>query len=91
MGQCEIQIMRKIAALKFDQNESIRDKLLATKGFLYEATKDMDFGCGLTLGQSKELNQKGIKKKTCLALFWPSTETKMLGLRCKLILNFTRS
>ena len=64
--------MRKIAALKFDQNVSIRDKLLATKGFLYEATKDMDFGCGLTL-------------------FWPSTETNNLGLRCKLILISTRS
>ena len=60
--------MRKIIALKFDQNDQIRDKLLATKGFLYEATKDLDFGCGLTLGQAKDINQTGIKGKNMLGI-----------------------
>ena len=48
----KFKIMRKITALKFDQNDSICDKLLFTSGYLYEATKDIEVGCGLTLGQN---------------------------------------
>ena len=59
----KIKIMRKIIALKFDQNDGIRDKLLGTTGFLYEATKDSDFACGHTLAEAKNINQKGITGK----------------------------
>ena len=38
--------MGNIVALKFDQNDSIWDKLLGTKGLLFEATRDLEFGCG---------------------------------------------
>ena len=35
----KVKIMKKIIHLKFDQNDNLRDKLLATKGFLYETTQ----------------------------------------------------
>ena len=57
------KIMEKIISLEFDQNDSIRDKLLSKTGFLYEATKDMDFGCGLTLGQHRNIYQEFIRYK----------------------------
>ena len=60
------KIMKNKVILKFDQNDSIRDKLLATTGYLYEATKDMDFGCGMTLGQNMEICQENIKGKNML-------------------------
>ena len=73
------KVMRKIIALKFDQNDQIRDKLLATKGFLYEATKDLDFGCGLTLGQAKDINQKGIRGKNMLGIIICEYREEFLG------------
>ena len=75
------KIMRKVIALKFDQNDLIRDKLLATQGFLYEATKDIDFGCGLTLGQSKDINQKGIKGKNMLGIILCEYMDDYLGVK----------
>ena len=43
----KIEVMKKIINRKFDQNDSLRDRLLKTKGELYEATKtDLDFACG---------------------------------------------
>ena len=73
------KVMRKIIALKFNQNNQIRDKLLATKGFLYEATKDLDFGCGLTLGQAKDINQKGIRGKNMLGIIICEYREEILG------------
>ena len=61
-------VMKKIINLKFDQNDSIRDKLLRTTGCLYEATKDMEFGCGLTLGQNRDIYQGNIKGKNMLGI-----------------------
>ena len=77
----KFKIMRKIIALKFDQNDSIRDKLLATQGFLYEATKDLEFGCGLTLGQAKDINQKGIKGKNMLGTILCEYRDEYLGVK----------
>ena len=58
--------------MKFDQNDSLRDKLLNTKGFLYEATKaDMDFACGFTLSQIKDISKKNITGKNILGeILW---------------------
>ena len=64
----KFKVMRKIVALKFDQNDSIRDKSLGTKGLLFEATKDLEFGCGLTLGQAKQINSKDTKGKNILGV-----------------------
>ena len=59
--------MRKIIRLKFDQNDGLRDRLINTKGFLYEATKaDLDFACGFTLSQAKEIKKDNIKGKNML-------------------------
>ena len=64
----KFKIMRKIVSLKFDQNDSIRDKLLGTNGLLFEATKDIEFGCGLTLGQAKDINSKDMKGQNMLGI-----------------------
>ena len=75
----KFKIMKKIISLKFDQNDSIRDKLLTTTGFLYEATKDMEFGCGLTLGQLKEICQENIKGKNRLGIMLCEYRDAILG------------
>ena len=59
--------MRKIVASKFDQNDNLRDRLINTKGCLYEATKaDLDFACGFTLSQAKEIKKDNLKGKNKL-------------------------
>ena len=75
------KVMRKIITLKFEQNDSIRDRLLATKGFLYEATKDIDFGCGFTLGQAKNINQQNIKGKNMLGIILAEYRDEYLGIK----------
>ena len=49
--------MRKVIYLKFDQNDGLRDKLLATIGHLYEAMKGDSFSCGMSLAQAKDISQ----------------------------------
>ena len=61
----KFKIMRKIVALKLGQNDAIRDRLLGMVGFLYEATKDPDFVCRLTLSEASKINQGSITKRTC--------------------------
>ena len=63
----KIDIMKKIISMKFDQNDSLRDRLLRTQGYLYEATgADMDFACGLTLSQTKDISKNKITGKNIL-------------------------
>ena len=63
----KFQVMKKIITMKFDQNDSLRDRLLGTKGMLYEATKsDLDFACGYTLSQTKDIRKNNIKGKNLL-------------------------
>ena len=65
--QVKFEVMKKIITKKFDQNDNIRDKLLNTKGNLYEATKsDLDFACGYTLSQTKEIKRDNLKGKNKL-------------------------
>ena len=71
--------MRKIVKLKFDQNDYIRDKLLKTKGLLFEATKDTDFRSGLTLGQAKDINAKDMKGKNMLGIILCEYLDKIMG------------
>ena len=52
--------MRKFINLKFDQHDELRDKLLATIGHLYEATKGDSFSCGLSLAQAKDISEETI-------------------------------
>ena len=73
------KIMRKIVALKFDQNDSIRDKLLGTKGLLFEATKDLEFGCGLTLGQAKDISSKDMKGENMLGILLCEYRDEIIG------------
>ena len=77
----KFKIMRKIIALKFDQNDGIRDKLLGTTGFLYEATKDLDFACGLTLSEAKNISQKGITGKNMLGVILCEYRDERLGIK----------
>ena len=65
-NETKMETMEKVIKLKFDQNDSIRDKLLTTTGKLYEATTDKFFGCGLTLAQYSSINQISITGKNRL-------------------------
>ena len=76
----KVEVMKKIITKKFDQNDSIRDRLLKTKGFLYEATKaDMDFACGLTLSQAKDISKDQITGKNILGDLLCDYRDKFLG------------
>ena len=77
--EAKFKVMRKIITLKFDQHDNIRDKLLSTTGFLYEATKDTEFGCGLTLGQNREIKQDSIKGKNMLGKILCEYRDEILG------------
>ena len=54
------QIMANAQDKKFRQNPVIRQKLMDTKGTLYEATKDEFFGSGLTLSQKPLFGKAGM-------------------------------
>ena len=56
----KLKVMRMIINLKFDQNPNIRDKLLKTKGNLYEATTDRFFGCGFSIAQHSRINSTSV-------------------------------
>ena len=65
--ETKIKVMKKIVGLKFDQNDNLRDKLLKTSRFLYEATKsDLDFACGMVLSQCKDICKTKIPGKNML-------------------------
>ena len=44
-------VIAKAQEKKFGQNENLRKRLLETKGNLYEATRDEEFGVGFTIAQ----------------------------------------
>ena len=77
----KFKIMRKIIALKFDQNDGIRDRLLGMIGFLYEATKDSDFACGFTLAEAKKINQTSITGKNMLGVILGEYRDERLGIK----------
>ena len=73
-------MIKKIVSLKFDENDSLRDKLLKTKGWfiIYEATKaDMDFACGLTSSQAKDIAKNKSLEKNSLVKYCVTTETTL--------------
>ena len=57
----KLKIMKKVVHLKFDQNDSLRDKLLAIQGPLYEATKGDSFSCGMSLAKAKHIAKDTIQ------------------------------
>ena len=78
--QAKQKIMKKVIHLKFDQNPALKDKLLATKGFLYEATKGDSFLCGLSLPQAKDIDQASITKENQLGKILMEYRDENLGL-----------
>ena len=76
----KLKIMRKIIYLKFDQNENLRDKLLATVGYLYEATKGDSFSCGMSLAQAKDISQESITGANHLGIILVEYRNDYLGL-----------
>ena len=58
--EIKLKIMRKLINLKFDQNDGLEDKLLATISHLYEAMKRDSFSCGMSLAQAKDISQETI-------------------------------
>ena len=77
--EAKLKIMRKVIKLKFDQNDSIRDKLLATIGHLYEATKGDSFSCGMTLAQAKDIAQDTITGANQLGTILEEYRNECLG------------
>ena len=71
--------MKKIIHLKFDQNDSLRDKLLATKGPLYEATKGDSFSCGMSLAQAAEIDKDSIPNANHLGIILCEYRDEYLG------------
>ena len=76
----KIKIMTKIVHLKFDQNDSLRDKLLATKGPLYEATKGDSFSCGMSLAQAADIAKDSIPNANHLGIILCEYRDEYLGL-----------
>ena len=75
----KIKIMKKIVHLKFDQNDSLRDKLLATKGPLYEATKGDSFSCGMSLAQAADIDKDSIPNTNHLGIILCEYRDEYLG------------
>ena len=76
----KIKVMRKIINLKFEQNDNLRDRLLGLTGFLYEATKaDLDFACGMTLSQTKDICKDNITGKNMLGVILCEYRDNILG------------
>ena len=75
----KLKVMRKVIHLKFAQNDGLRDKLLATIGFLYEATKGDSFSCGQTLAQVKDISQDTITGANHLGKILVEFRTEYLG------------
>ena len=76
----KIKIMKKIVHLKFDQNDSLRDKLLATKGPLYEAMKGDSFSCGMSLAKASDIGKDSIPKANHLGIILCEYCDEYLGL-----------
>ena len=55
------EVMRRVIKMKFDQNTTIRLKLIDTKGTLFEATTEKGWGCGLTLAKVNDINLLNVK------------------------------
>ena len=60
--QLRVPIMKKGIFLKYQQNPGLRDKLVQTKGFIYEATNSEFWGCGMSIAQADQIGQDVIKK-----------------------------
>ena len=73
----KIIFMYKFVNLKFEQNNELKDKLLVTKGHLYEATLDQVFGCGYTLAQRQQIRQGNIKGQNQLGCMLESIRDKL--------------
>ena len=72
--------MTKIVHLKFDLNDPLRDKLLATKGPLYAATKGDSFSCGMSLAQAADIAKDSIPNANHLGIILCEYCDEYLGL-----------
>ena len=71
-------VITKAQEKKFGQNEHLRKRLIETKGKLYEATRDEEFGVGLSLAQKSQIGkpqQKGKNKFGIIRLITVSHNT----------------
>ena len=78
--EIKLNIMCKVINLKFDQNDGLRDKLLATIGHLYEATKGDSFSCGMSLAQVKDISQETITGANHLGKILVEYRNERLGI-----------
>ena len=60
-NQLRVPLMKRSIYLKYEQNPALRDKLVNTKGFLYEATQSDFWGCGMSIAQAADIGKDTIK------------------------------
>ena len=77
--EAKLKIMRKVINPKFDQQDGLRDKLLATIGYLYEATKGDSFSCGMNLAQAKDIAQDTIPGANHLGIILMEYRNERIG------------
>ena len=65
--------------LKFDQNDGLKNLLLATIGPLYEATKGDSFACGMSLAQAKDIGKDSIPGANHLGIILCEYRDECLG------------
>ena len=57
----EVEVCKKYNTMKYEQNPTLKRRLLQTKGHLYEATRNKTFGCGFTLVDSKKIRKENVQ------------------------------
>ena len=75
----KIKVMKKVVHLKFDQNDGLKNLLLATIGPLYEATKGDSFACGMSLAQAKDIGKDSIPGANHLGIILCEYRDECLG------------
>ena len=61
MEKQEAEVCKKYNIKKYEQNPTLKRRLLQSKGHLYEATRNKTFGCGFTLVDSKKIRKENVQ------------------------------
>ena len=57
----EVEVCTDLNKKKYERNPHLKIRLLATKGHLYEETRNKKFGCGFTLVEHKQIKQTNVR------------------------------
>ena len=57
----QYDIMDDVVMLKFSQDNDLGDRLIATKGTIYECTTEKGWGCGFTIANVDKITAENVK------------------------------